>query len=151
MYTIIDLLATPFDLKTSAGPILWWAAGNKLPQLARQVGVGVRDPQIVMGIYFHASVKSQSGEIFSFGAFTSVVDKNGNVYLVHGWAAVDDRCESTSQSPPMDWRPFDGLEVTNEKVSDGLRQNPSNGLEAKLGVGRPWEFGTRRGGIATAV
>jgi len=45
----------------------------------------------------------------------------------------------------MDWR------LKKEKVSDGLRQKPSDGLDAKLGVGRPWEFGTQRGGMATAV
>ena len=51
----------------------------------------------------------------------------------------------------MDWRPSDGLEVEDEEDPDGLGQKPSNGPEAMLGVGRPWEFGTRRGGSATAV
>ena len=54
------------------------------------------------------------------------------------------------QSPPMDRRPSDGLEVEDEDP-DGLGQKPSDGLEAKLGVGRPWELGTRRDGSATAV
>ena len=44
----------------------------------------------------------------------------------------------------MDWRPSDGLEVDDDEDLDGLRQKPSNGPEAMLGVGRPWELGTRR-------
>ena len=47
-----------------------------------------------------------------------------------------------STSPPMDWRPSDGLEVEDDEDLDGLRQKPSNGLEESLGVGRPWMFGT---------
>ena len=50
----------------------------------------------------------------------------------------------------MDWRPSDGLEVDDEDL-DGLRQKPSNGPEAMLGVSRPWELGTRRGDSATVV
>ena len=42
----------------------------------------------------------------------------------------------------MDWRPSDGLEVDDEDL-DGLRQKPSNGSEAKLGIGRPWKLGTQ--------
>ncbi|WVZ81207.1 hypothetical protein U9M48_028617 [Paspalum notatum var. saurae] len=44
----------------------------------------------------------------------------------------------------------DGLEVDDEDL-DGLRQKPSNGQEATLGIGRPWKLGTRRGGSATVV
>ena len=51
----------------------------------------------------------------------------------------------------MDWRPSDGLEVEDDEDLDGLRQKPSNGPEASLGVGRPWELGTRRSGLAAAV
>ena len=51
----------------------------------------------------------------------------------------------------MDWRPSDGLEVEDDEDLDGLRQKPSNGPEAMLGVGRPWELGTRRGGSVTVV
>jgi len=51
----------------------------------------------------------------------------------------------------MDWRPSDGLEVEDDEDLDGLRQKPSNGSEASLGVGRSWELGTRRGGSAMAV
>ncbi|WVZ84054.1 hypothetical protein U9M48_031130 [Paspalum notatum var. saurae] len=47
-------------------------------------------------------------------------------------------------------RPSDRLEVDDEDL-DGLRQKPSNGPEAMLGVSRPWELGTRRGGSATVV
>ena len=47
-------------------------------------------------------------------------------------------------------KPSDGLEVDDEDL-DGLRQKPSNGAEAMLGVGRSWELGTRRGGSATVV
>ena len=50
----------------------------------------------------------------------------------------------------MDWWPSDGLEVDDEDP-DGLEEKPSEGLEAMLGIGRPWEFRTRRGGSATAV
>ncbi|WVZ70984.1 hypothetical protein U9M48_019611 [Paspalum notatum var. saurae] len=50
----------------------------------------------------------------------------------------------------MDWRPSDGLEVDDEDL-DGLRQKPSNGPEAMLRVGQPWELGTRRDGLATVV
>ena len=42
-------------------------------------------------------------------------------------------------------KPSDGLEVEDDEDLDGLRQKPSDGLEAMLGVGRPWEFGTWRG------
>ena len=57
-----------------------------------------------------------------------------------------------STSPPMDWRPSDGLEVEDDEDLDGLRQKPSNGPEAQeLGVGRPWELDTRRDGSATVV
>ena len=45
------------------------------------------------------------------------------------------------------WRPG----WTQAQDLDGLRQKSSNGLEAMLDVGRPWLFGTRRGGSATAV
>jgi hypothetical protein len=48
----------------------------------------------------------------------------------------------SGKSPPMDWRPSDGLE---EDGDEDLRWTGG-----KLGVGRPWEFGTRRGGSATA-
>ena len=51
----------------------------------------------------------------------------------------------------MDWRPSDGMEVEDDEDLDGLRQKSSDGLEAMLGVGRPWKLDTRRGGLATVV
>jgi len=44
----------------------------------------------------------------------------------------------------------DGLEVDDEDL-DRLRQKPSNGPEAMLGISRPWKLGTRRGGSATVI
>ena len=42
------------------------------------------------------------------------------------------------------------MEVDDEDL-DEQRQKPSNGLEAMLGVGRPWKLGTRRGGSVMVV
>ena len=56
----------------------------------------------------------------------------------------------SGKSPPMDRRPSDGLEVGDEDLN-GLRHKSSDGLEAKLDVGRPWKLGTWRGGSAMVV
>ncbi|WVZ84742.1 hypothetical protein U9M48_031734 [Paspalum notatum var. saurae] len=44
---------------------------------------GLHDLQVVMAVAFNPAIKSQPGEIFSFGAFTTIVDKRGNAHPVH--------------------------------------------------------------------
>ena len=49
------------------------------------------------------------------------------------------------------WTRAKVLQLTLNEVLDGLGQKSSDGQEAKLGIGRPLKFGTRRDGIAMAV
>ncbi|WVZ64518.1 LOW QUALITY PROTEIN: hypothetical protein U9M48_014020 [Paspalum notatum var. saurae] len=114
----------------------------------------------------HVASENQLADIFTkpleFGAFVRLRGYMLKVLTMHssrerlranGPASLLSWCDerlSMSSSPPMDWRPSDGLEIDDEDL-DGLRQKASNGPEAMLGAGRPWELGTRRDGSAMAV
>lgn len=101
LYTIAIHSQTPSISKTTPWVTPWWAEGLKHRQLAYQVGAGAWDPECTMDPSTCSLItKFQPGEVFSFGAFTFIVDKFGDMHAVSD-CALPPEPRHTPQAPAV--------------------------------------------------